>query len=129
MEWNSMLRILKEIGMLYNDRRIVHSLYENQVAVIKCGPNGAEARIGKGVRQGCALSPIIFYVYIEKAINKIKEKALGINIRGEKICMLRFADDIALIAETEKDLKKTLTSKKMTMARYQLKSAKRRRRY
>ena len=105
MEWNSNLKILKEIGVLYNDRRIVHSLYKNQVAVVKCGPNCTEARIGKGVRQGCALSPIIFNVYIEKAINEIKEKAVGVNIHGEKISMLRFADDIALIAETEKDLR------------------------
>ena len=80
-----MLRILNEIGVLYNDRRIVHSLYKTQVAVVKCGPNCAEARIGNGMRQGCALSPITFNVYIEKAINEIKKKALGVNVHGEKL--------------------------------------------
>ena len=121
VDWNSMLRILKEIGVLYNDRRIVHSLYKNQVAVIKSGPKCEEARIKKGVRQGCALSPVIFNVYIEKAINEIKEKAPGISIHGERISMLRFADDIAVVAETEGDLKKVLTNMERTMARYKLK--------
>ena len=51
--------------------------------------------------QGCALSPAIFNVYIETAINEIKQKALGVNIHGKRISMLRFSDDIAVIAETE----------------------------
>ena len=67
VDWNSMFRILKEIGVLYNDRKIVHSLYINQVAVIKSGTKCDEARIKKGVRKGCALSPVIFNVYIEKS--------------------------------------------------------------
>ena len=75
---------MRQAMKYYTDRRIVHSLYKNQVAVIKCGLYGAEAKIGKEVRQGCALSPIKFNAYIEKAINEIKEKALGINIQGEK---------------------------------------------
>ena len=124
VEWNTMLGILKEIGVLYNDRRIIHSLYKNQVAVIKSGPSCEEARIRKGVRQGCALSPIIFNVYIEKAINEIKEKSSGVNIHGEKVSMLRFADDIAVVAETEKDLKKTLLNMEKSMVRYQLKISK-----
>ena len=45
VDWNSMLRILKEIEVLYNDRRIVHNLYKKQVAVIKSGPKCEEARI------------------------------------------------------------------------------------
>ena len=53
VDWNTMLGILKEIGVLYNDRRIIHSLYKNQVAVIKSGPSCEEAIIRKGVRQGC----------------------------------------------------------------------------
>ena len=88
--------------------------------MIKSGPKCEKARIKKGVRQGCALSPAIFNVYIEKAINEIKEKAPGISIHGEKISMLRFADDIAVVAVTEGDLKKVLTNMERAMARYKL---------
>ena len=101
LDWNPMLRILKEIGVLYIGRRISHSLYKNQVAVIKSRPKCEEARIKKGVGYGCALSPAIFNVYIEKAINEIKEKAPRVSIHGERISMLRFAEDISVIAETE----------------------------
>ena len=48
VDWNIMLGILKEIGVLYNDRRILHSLYKNQEAVINSGPSCEEAKIKKG---------------------------------------------------------------------------------
>ena len=86
--------------------------------MIKSGPKCEEARMKKGMRQGCALSPVIFNVYIEKAINGIK--APGISIHGERISMW-FADDIAVVAETEGDVKKVLTNMGRTMARYKLK--------
>ena len=84
------------------------------------GSNG-KARIKKGVRQGCSLSPVIFNAYLEKAIKEIKEKAPGISIHGERFTMIRFADDIAVVAEIEGDLKKVFTNMERTMARYKLK--------
>ena len=109
-----MLGIHKEIGFLFNDRRIIHSLHKNQVAVIKSGPSSEETTARKGVRQGCALSPVIFNVYIEKAINEIKEKPSGVNIHGGKVSMLRFANDTVLIAETERYLKNIKGNTRMT---------------
>ena len=53
-------------------------------------------------------------------MNEIKEKALGVSIYGERISMLRFADDIAVIAETERDLKKVLINMERTMATYKM---------
>jgi hypothetical protein len=57
VDWNRMFEILKKIGVKYKDRRIIHSLYKNQMAVVKCGRIEKEAQIKKGVRQGCSLSP------------------------------------------------------------------------
>ena len=58
---------------------------------------------------------------MEKNIYGIKEKAPGISIHGERISMLQFADETAVVAETKKDLKKVLTNMERTMARYKLK--------
>jgi hypothetical protein len=64
-----------------------------------------EVKINRGVRQGFTLSPIIFNLYIQESIDMIKENAnLRIKINGQKINMLRFANDIALIAESKEDL-------------------------
>jgi len=68
------------------------------LAVIINQGNVVEAKINIGVRQGYTLSSIIFKAYIQEAIEKIKENTnLGTKINGQKISMLRFADDIALI--------------------------------
>uniref|UniRef100_A0A8D8RFD8 Craniofacial development protein 2 n=1 Tax=Cacopsylla melanoneura TaxID=428564 RepID=A0A8D8RFD8_9HEMI len=110
VNWNLMLKILEETGIKFKDRRIIHSLYKNQVAGIKI--NNSErrtAKIKKGVRQGCNLSPYLFNLYIERAIRQSKECCTGIVLDGEqRIQMLRFADDIAVLAPDEFNLKRTL---------------------
>lgn len=52
---------------MYNDRRIIYNLYIYESAVIKTekGNNQMEAKISKGVKQGCNLSPTLFNLYIE----------------------------------------------------------------
>jgi len=52
-----------------------------------------EAKIRKGVGRGCTLSPSYFNIYVQKAINKVREEIeVGIRINGERIDMLRFAE-------------------------------------
>ena len=82
-----------------------------------------EANIRKGVRQGCSLSPHLFNLYSEKAINRIKEetKNIGVKVQGKTIKMLRFADDIALLANTERELEKALNVTKTVFNNYNMK--------
>jgi hypothetical protein len=108
MDWNRMFEILKKI-VKYKDRRIIHSLYKNQMAVVKCGGIEKEAWIKKGVRQGCSLSPLIFNTYIEEALNEVREKMdVGVTIQGEKVDMLCFADYIVVLAENKDELERFL---------------------
>jgi GTP-dependent phosphoenolpyruvate carboxykinase len=67
-----------------------------------------EAKINKGVRQGCNLSPAIFNMYMEGAIKEIEKQ--GIKVNGEEINMLLFPDDIAIVAGSKEDLQNSLNT-------------------
>jgi len=72
VNWNVMMKILKIIKIYYRDRRIILELYKHQKTFIKIKESKREAAIRKGVRQGCNLSPLLFNVYIEQALNECK---------------------------------------------------------
>ena len=67
-------------------------------------------QIGKGVRQGCILSPCLFNLYAEYIMRnaRLEEGQAGIKIAGRNINNLRYADDTTLIAESEEELKSLL---------------------
>ena len=105
VNWNKMFEILRTIGLRFRDRGIIYNLYKDQVAIIRVEDQERQASIKKGVRQGCSLSPLLFNMYVEEAMKKLKEEfAGGVKIQGEEIKMLRFADDIILLAEREEEL-------------------------
>ena len=70
-------------------------------------------QIGKGVRQGCILSPCLFNLYAEYIIRNagLEEAQAGINIARRNLNNLRYADDTTLMEESEKDLKSLLKVK------------------
>ena len=94
------------------DRNILYVIYKNQEAEIKINSTTKKANIQKRVRQGCPLSPSLFNVYVEQAIRDIKqkleEKRIGVIIGGILISMIRFADDIVLLATSENKLQTAL---------------------
>ena len=67
-------------------------------------------QIGKGVRQGCILSPCLFNFYVKYIMRNagLDEPQAGIKIAGRNINNLRYADDTTLMAESEKELKSLL---------------------
>ena len=67
-------------------------------------------QIGKGVHQGCILSPCLFNFYAEYIMRKagLDEAQAGIKIAGRNINNLRYADDTTLMAESEEELKSLL---------------------
>ena len=66
--------------------------------------------MGKGVRQGCILSPCLFNFYAEYIMRKVglEEAQAGIKIAGRNINHLRYADDTTLMAESEEERKSLL---------------------
>ena len=102
------MKVLKMIKMDYRHRRIIIESHKHQTTFIKIKECKREAVIRKGVKQGCNLSPLLFSIYIEQAINECKEYCTGIKVNGVRIQMIRFADDIAIIARDEIHFKKSI---------------------
>ena len=67
-------------------------------------------KTGKGVRQGCILSPCLFNLYAEYIMQnaRVEEAQAGIKIAGRIINNLRYADDTTLTAESKEELKSLL---------------------
>ena len=90
---------------------LLRNLYAGQEATIRTGHGTTDwFQIGKGVRQGCILSPCLFNLYAEYIIRNagLDEAQAGIKIAGRNINNLRYADDTTLRAENEEELKSLL---------------------
>ena len=90
---------------------LLRNLYAGQEATVRTGHGTTDwFQIGKGVRQGCILSPCLFKLYAEHIIRNtgLDEAETGIKIAGRNINKLRYADDTTLMAESEEELKSLL---------------------
>ena len=104
-------KILKEMGIQDHLTCLLRNLYAGQEAKVRTehGPTDW-FQIGKGVCQGCILSPYLFNLYAEYIMRNtgLDEAQAGIKITGRNINNLRYADDTTLMAESEEGLKSLL---------------------
>ena len=104
-------RILKEIRIPDHRTCLLRNLYAGQEATIRTGHGTTDwFQIGKGVHQGCILSPCFFNLYAEYIMRKaaLEEAQAGIRIAGRNINNLRYEDDTTLMTEKEEELKNSL---------------------
>ena len=90
---------------------LLRNLYAGQEAAVRTGHGTTDwFQIGKGVCQGCILSPRLFNIYAEYIMRNpgLEEAQAGIKIAGRNINKLRYADDTTLMAESEEELKNLL---------------------
>ena len=82
---------------------LLGNLYAGQEATVRTGHGTDWFQIGKGVCQGCILSPCLFNLYAEYIMRNagLDEAQAGINIARRNINNLRYADDTTLMAESE----------------------------
>ena len=80
----------------------MRNLYTGQEATVRTGHGTTDwFQIGKGVRQGCILSPCLFHLYAEYIMRNVElEAQAGIKIAWRNINNLRYADDTTLMAES-----------------------------
>ena len=90
---------------------LLRNLYAGQEATVRSGHGTTDwFRIGKGVRQGCILSPCLFNLHAEYIMRNtgLEEAQAGIKTAGRNINNLRYADDTTLMAESKEELKSLL---------------------
>ena len=94
---------------------LLRNLHAGQEATVRTGPGTTDwFQTGKGVRQGCILSPCLFNFYAECIMRNagLEEAQAGIKIVGRNISNLRYADSTTLMAESEEELKSLLVKVK-----------------
>ena len=110
VDHNKLWKNLREMGKLKHLTCLLRNLYAGQEATDRTGCGTTDwFQIGKGVHQGCILSPCLFNFYAEYIMrNAGLEAQAGIKITGRNITNLRYADDTTLMAESEEELKSLL---------------------
>ena len=111
MDHNKLWKILKEMGIPDHLTCLLKNLYAGQEATVRTGCGTIDwFQIGKGVDQGCILSPCFFNFYTEYIMRNsgMEEAQAGIKIAGRNINNLRYAHDTTLMAESEEELKSFL---------------------
>ena len=95
------MKNLKEMGIPDHLTCLLRNLFAGQEATVRTGHGTAEwFQIGKGVRQGCILSPCLFNLYADYIMRNagLEEAQAGIKIARRNINSLRYADDTTLKA-------------------------------
>ena len=114
VDHNKLWEILKVMGIPDHMTCLLRNLYAGQEATVRTGHGTTDwFQIGKGVRQGCILSPCLFNFYAEYILRNagLEEAQAGIKIAGRNINNLRYAGDTTFMAESE-ELKSLLLKMK-----------------
>ena len=115
MDHNKLWKILKEMGIPDHLICLLRNLHAGQEATVRAGHGVTDwFQIGKGVPQGCILSPCLFNLYAEYIMRNagLEEAQAGIKIARRNINNLRYADDTTLMEESKEELKSLLTKVK-----------------
>ena len=108
---NKLWKILQEVAMPDHLPCLLRNLYAGQEATVRTGHGITDwFQIGKGVPQGCILSPCLYNLYAEYIMRNtgLDEAQAGIKIASRNISNLRYGHDTTLMAESEEELKSIL---------------------
>jgi len=111
VEHNKLWKILQEMGIPDHLTCLLRNPYAGQETTVRTGHGTMDwFQIGKGVHQGCILSPCLFNLYAEYIMQNagLDEAQAGIKIAWRIINNLRYADDTTLMAESKEELKSLL---------------------
>ena len=112
---NKLWKILKVMGIPDNLTCLSRNLYAGQEATVRTGHGTTDwFQIGKGVHQGCVMSPCLFNLYAEYIMRNagLDEAQAGIKIARRNINNLRYPDDTSFMAESKEELQSLLMKMK-----------------
>ncbi|XP_053391650.1 uncharacterized protein LOC128554398 [Mercenaria mercenaria] len=102
---NKLFTKIKDMGVNGNMFKALLAIYQNVKCCVRL--NGLKTdwfSVKCGLKQGCSLSPMLFNLYINDLISAVKNLDLGINIDGQNVSILLYADDIVLVSDCEDKL-------------------------
>ena len=102
------MKALRKQGIDETYVRTLEDIYTGSTAVIKLHKDSKKIPIEKGVRQGDTISPKLFTACLKEVFKNLEWENVGININGEYLNNLRFADDIVLFSESWEELQKMI---------------------
>ena len=111
VDHNKLWGILQETGILDPLTCLLRNLYAGQEATVRTRHGTTDwSQIGKGIHQGCILSPCLFNLYAEYIMQnaRLDEAQAGMKIARRNINNLSYADDTTLMAESKEELKNLL---------------------
>ena len=124
MDHNKLWKTLQEMGIPDHLTCLLRNLYTSQKATVRTGHGTTDwFQIGKGVHQGCILSPSLFNFCAEYIMRNagLEEAQAGIKISRRNINHLRYADDTTHMAESEEEQKSLLMKVKEESGKVDLK--------
>ena len=136
VDWIKMFQILEKLHVDWRDRRLLQDLYMRQEAIVRiAGGDSEPGIIGRGVRQGCPISPLLFSIYAEVMMieafgdsENIDEEDIdiedfedGIVVGGKLVRDVRFADDQGMVARSEKGLQELMNRLNDTAKNFNMK--------
>ena len=123
VDHNKLWKILREMRIPNHLNCLLRNLYAGQEATVRTGYRTDWFQIGKGVHQGCILSPCLFNFYAEYIMRNtgLEETQAGIKIAWRNSNTLGYADDTTIMAESEEELKSLLMKVKEEREKFGLK--------
>ena len=117
------MTVLQSIGVDWRDLRMISERYMNQEAVVRiAGGESDSGIIGRGVRQECPLSPLLFSIYVEMMMKEVLEHVEeGIWVGGELIKDVKYADDQGMVANMEAGVQSLMDRVNTTAKHYDMK--------
>jgi len=123
VNWVKLMAVLESIGVDWRDRKLIKNLYMKQSAYVRIGDMLSErCEIGRGVRQGCSLSPLLYNIYDEAMMREAFEEVdHGVKVGGQLIKTIRFADDKAVTASSQRGLQQLMDNVNRVTQEYGMK--------
>ena len=104
VETSAILKALKYQGIDHKYIEILKDIYTESTVTVKTHKHTGQIKIQKGVRQGDTISPKLFTAVLEDIMRKMDWRDKGINIDGERLNHLRFADDIIITSSNAEEM-------------------------
>ena len=109
VSWSTVERCMRRAGIPGPLRRyILSSYYDSETVLFAEGKELGTVKLNKGVKQGDPLSPLLFNLVVDELVAELEYSPCGVRIKGQKVSVMAFADDLVLTATTPAGLQELI---------------------